>query len=258
MLPLFDRNPTRRLPVVTLSLIAINLAVFVFMLFLSGLDREIFVYRFSTVPWEIVHATQLPLSGLQQIISYPISSVPSKMVYLPLLTDMFLHDGWLHIGGNMLFLWIFGNNVEDVMGRLPYAGFYLACGIFGTLAHVAIYPNSISPLLGASGAISGVLAAYLVLYPRAWIFTWILFFIVPIPAFVVIGFWILLQAVQGITSAVGGVSAGTAWFAHMGGLAMGLILTGVFYPVLRRRRDIAVREVEGRWRGGGFPQDGMG
>lgn len=256
MLPLFDRNPTRRVAVVTLSLILANVAVFVAMLLLSGVDREIFVYRFSAVPWEIVHASQLPLAGLQQVMSYPIASAPSKQVYLPLLTDMFLHDGWLHIAGNMLFLWVFGNNVEDVMGRLPYAGFYLLCGVFGTLVHVAVFSNSISPLLGASGAISGVLGAYLVLYPRAWVYTWIFFFIVPIPAFVVIGFWIVLQLVQGVTSALGGMSAGTAWFAHMGGVAMGLVLTGAFYPVLRRRRDSASWEVEARWREARPPGDG--
>jgi len=236
MLPLFDRNPTRKTPVVTLSLIAINLAVFVYMLFLSAPDRYIFIYRFSVVPWEIVHAGQLPLGAMQSIFPFAVSSAPQKTVYLSLLTSLFLHDGWLHILGNMLFLWIFGNNVEDVMGHVWFLFFYLFCGVFGTLAHVAVYPSSINPLLGASGAISGVLGAYLVLYPRAWVWTLVFIVLVPIPAYVVIGFWILLQFMMGLSS-VTTASVGTAFFAHMGGVAMGLIITGIFYPILRRRRD---------------------
>jgi membrane associated rhomboid family serine protease len=251
MIPLFDRNPTRKIPVVTLSLIAINLAVFVYMLFLSTAGRYIFIYRFSVVPWEIVHAGQLPLDALQRIFPFAVSGVPQKTVYLSLLTSLFLHDGWLHILGNMLFLWIFGNNVEDVMGHAWFVVFYLFCGVFSTLAHVAVYSNSISPLLGASGAISGVLGAYLVLYPRAWVWTWIVIFLVPIPAYVVIGFWILLQFIMGLSS-VTTASVGTAFFAHLGGVIMGLILTGIFYPILRRRRDALLMMPEFHWweRGG--------
>lgn len=237
LLPLYDSNPTRRVPMVTIGLVLANLAVFLYLLMLSGTSSDLFYYRFSVVPWEIAHASRLPLGALQQALGYPVSAVPSKQVYLPLLTSMFLHDGWLHILGNMLYLWIFGNNVEDVMGHVPFVGFYLLCGLGGILAHVAIYPQSISFLLGASGAISGVLGAYILLYPRALIYTVFLFFIVPIPAFVVIGFWILLQFVEGVSSVAGGMSAGTAWFAHLGGVATGLILTGVFLPALRRRRD---------------------
>jgi membrane associated rhomboid family serine protease len=133
-------------------------------------------------------------------------------------------------------LWIFGNNVEDVMGHVAFLVFYIVCGVFGTLAHVAIYPSSLNPLLGASGAISGVLGAYLLLYPRAWVWTWVFILIIPIPAYVVIGFWIILQFVQGLTS-VGMGSVGTAFFAHLGGVAIGLIISGIFYPILRRRRD---------------------
>lgn len=251
MLPLFDRNPTRKAPVVTLGLILLNAAVFAYMLFLNSSQYEIFIYRFSVVPWEIVHAGQLPPSALQQLFGYSMAA-PSKQVYLPLLTSLFLHDGWLHILGNMLFLWIFGNNVEDVMGHTAFLVFYLVCGLFGNLAHVAVYPNSFNPLLGASGAISGILGAYLVLYPRAWVWTWVFLFILPVPAFVVIGFWILLQFVQGVTS-VGSGAVGTAFFAHLGGAAMGLIITGVFYPVLRRRREELTLLPEQHWfdRGGG-------
>lgn len=244
MLPLFDENPTRRRPVVTLTLILVNVAVFAYMLFLTGLRKEIFLYRFSVVPWEIVHARQLPLYALQELFSSRLGFIPGKEVYLPLLTSMFLHDGFLHIGGNMLYLWIFGNNIEDVMGRLPFLGFYFLCGLFGTLVHVAVYPRSINPLLGASGAISGVLGAYLLLYPAARVYTWVIFFILPLPAFLVIGFWIIIQVVEGLTSvSLGG--GGVAWFAHLGGVIMGLILTGIFYPLLRRRRDAI--SVENPW-----------
>ncbi|MDY6795415.1 MAG: rhomboid family intramembrane serine protease [Actinomycetota bacterium] len=232
MIPLFDRNPTRKVPLVTLILLLINVAVFLCMLFLTEAQNDIFVYRFSIVPWEIVHASQLPSYVLRGFAG----GVPSKNVYLTLLTSLFLHDGWLHLGGNMLFLWIFGNNVEEVMGHLPFLGFYLLCGAFGSLAHVAVYPNTLNPLLGASGAISGVLGAYLVLYPRSWIYTLVLVLIIPVPAYVVIGFWIFLQFIYGLTSVVGG-TAGVAWFAHIGGITLGLILTGILYPLLRRRRD---------------------
>ncbi|MDD5666570.1 MAG: rhomboid family intramembrane serine protease [Actinomycetota bacterium] len=221
---------------VTLALILLNAAVFIYMLFLDAAQYEIFIYRFSVVPWEIVHAGQLPLSALQQLFGYPMASAPSKQVYVPLLTSLFLHEGWLHLLGNMLFLWIFGNNVEDVMGHAAFLVFYLVCGVFGTLAHVAMYSGSFNPLLGASGAISGILGSYILLYPRAWVWTWVFLFIVPVPAFVVIGLWIALQFVQGVIS-VGSGAVGTAFFAHLGGVAMGLIITAIFYPVLRRRRD---------------------
>ncbi|MBN2026376.1 MAG: rhomboid family intramembrane serine protease [Actinobacteria bacterium] len=246
MLPLFDKNPTRKTPYVTLVLIAINAAVFIYMLFLSTYQYDLFIYRFSVVPWEIVRAGQLPLPVLQQLFAYPLASIPSKPVYLSLLTSLFLHDGWLHIIGNMLFLWIFGNNVEDVMGHLGFLVFYLACGAFGTFAHVAMYTNSLNPLLGASGAISGVLGAYLLLYPRAWVWTWVLIVIIPIPAYVVIGFWIVLQVFEGVTS-VGTGMVGTAFFAHLGGVAIGMIIAGILYPVLRRRRDALARMPALQW-----------
>jgi membrane associated rhomboid family serine protease len=259
MLPLFDRNPTRKTPVITLGLILANAAVFLYMLLLSSSEYNLFIYRFSVVPWEIVHASQLPMSGIQALFGYTMESVPSKSVYLAMLTSLFLHDGWLHILGNMLFLWIFGNNVEDVMGHAPFIVFYIVCGLFGSLAHIAVYPNSLNPLLGASGAISGVLGAYLLLYPRAWVWTWIFLFIIPIPAFVVIGFWILLQIVQGMT-AVGTGAVGTAFFAHLGGAAMGMIITGIFYPLLRRRRDALLFLPERHWwaKDGGSAPPGSG
>ena len=236
MIPIYDRNPTRRPPLITVALILANVLVFAYMLFLRYADEMVFVYRYSAIPWEIMHGQRLPLYLLQEMFQFPLAKVPPKSVYLTLLTAMFLHGGWLHLMGNMLYLWIFGNNVEDVMGHLPFLGFYLLCGLFGTMLHVAVYPNSTVPMLGASGAISGVLGAYLVLYPRAWVYTWALFFIVPLPAFMVIGLWIIIQVVNGLSSMVLGAS-GVAWFAHIGGVATGLGITLLFYPLLRRRRD---------------------
>lgn len=236
MIPIYDRNPTRRPPLINVALILVNVLVFAYMLFLSNANELVFVYRYAAIPWEITHGQRLPLYVIQEMFQYPVAQVPAKSVFLSILTSMFVHGGWLHIMGNMLYLWIFGNNVEDVMGHLPFLGFYLFCGICGTLLHVAVYPDSTVPMLGASGAISGVLGAYLILYPRAWIYTWFLFFIIPLPAFVVIGLWIVIQVVNGLESMVLGAS-GVAWFAHIGGVAAGLGITLLFYPILKRRRD---------------------
>jgi membrane associated rhomboid family serine protease len=236
MIPIYDRNPTRKIPVVTIALILLNFAVFFYMLFLKGAQLDLFIYRYSVVPWEVVHGQQLPLAALDQVLGYQAASVPHKSVYLGLLTSLFVHDGWLHIGGNMIFLWVFGNNVEDVMGKLGFAAFYLLSGLVATFVYIGIYSSSIAPLIGASGAISGVLGAYLLLYPRAWVWTWVIFFIFPIPAFVVIGMWIVLQVVQSLLPSTAG-STGVAFFAHIGGVAIGLIITGLFWPILKRRRD---------------------
>ncbi len=237
MLPLFDENPTRRFPVTTVLLICINLTIFIYMLILKSSPRELFIYRFSVVPWEIMHGQQLPPNGLYQLLGgyYPSMEI-SKNVYLSLLTSMFLHSGWLHIIFNMLFLWVFGNNVEDVMGSLPFTGFYLICGLAGTMAEVLIYPKSITPMLGASGAIAGVLGAYLLLYPRARVYTLVFILIIPLPAFLVIGIWIITQFFYGVMS-LSEMTGNVAWFAHLGGVSCGLVITFLFYPILRRRRD---------------------
>ncbi len=227
MLPLFDDNPTRRFPYVTMSLIAANAAVFIYMLFLRGMNLDIFIYRYSVIPWEITHGTVLPALAQAGI---------SKNIYLAVFTSMFLHSGWLHIGGNMLFLWIFGNNIEDIMGPLPYLGFYLICGFAATFTHIAFNASSQNPLLGASGAIAGILAAYLIMYPRARVHTIVIVILVTLPAYVVIGFWIVLQVISGVTTIHAATGGGTAWFAHVGGVAAGLIITGIFYAPLKRRR----------------------
>jgi membrane associated rhomboid family serine protease len=209
MIPLKDDIPSARFPVVNTALIAANCAVFLLELGMgSGLQP--LMERYGIVPVRLLSAG---CSGWGTII-----------------TSMFLHGGWAHIIGNMLYLFIFGDNVEDAMGRARYALFYLLCGTGAAWAHVLSGPGSTMPTVGASGAIAGVLGAYLVLYPRAGVLTLIplgIFFrIVRVPAVVVLGFWIVLQIVLGLVSLplAGGARAGTAWFAHIGGFAAGLAL----------------------------------
>ncbi len=221
MIPIRDHIPTRRVPVVTYTLIAANFAVFLFELLLSPRSRLLFTYAFGAVPYYITHA-------------WGVSAA------LTLVTSMFLHGGWLHILGNMLYLWIFGNNIEDAMGRLGFTVFYFACGLVAGLAQVYAGPNSRVPGIGASGAIAGVLGAYLLLYPRARIDTlFIIGFFIQIgsvPAVIVLGFWFVLQLLNGALSIGVAQSGGVAWFAHIGGFAAGLILVNVFVPPWRRPR----------------------
>jgi membrane associated rhomboid family serine protease len=145
---------------------------------------------------------------------------------LTILTSMFMHSGFMHIAGNMLFLWIFGDNVEDYFGHFPYLLFYFACGIGSGLAHIIFNFNSPLPALGASGAISGVMGAYIVLYPRARVLTLVFIFFIPIPAFIILGYWFLLQFLAGVSSVGAVATGGVAWWAHIGGFLMGMAITG--------------------------------
>lgn len=223
LIPLHDDNPTRRFPVVTVALIAVNVAVFAFELSLpsAGLTLNGLFTRAGLIPYEIVNRVDVP----------PIDLVPW---YLTPFTAMFLHGGWLHIGFNMLFLWVFGNNVEDLLGRARFLGFYLLCGLVAGFAQVAINLDSTTPTIGASGAIAGVLGAYILLWPRARVLTVIvlgIFFpIVALPAWALLGMWFLLQAVQGGLSLGGDTSV--AYFAHIGGFLAGLAIA---VPVAARR-----------------------
>ncbi len=223
MIPLRDINPTRRFPIATLTLIGINVAVFVFELMLDSvgvLDR--FILAFSVVPYELTHGVDLP----------PTIPIP---VQLTIFTSMFMHGGFFHLAGNMLYLWIFGNNVEDNMGHGRFLVFYLLCGIAAALAQTAVSMNSRVPLLGASGAIAGVLGAYLLMFPNAQVET-LLFFgwfirIVRLPAVLVLSWWIVIQFFQGLLSLGIPAAGGVAWFAHIGGFIAGVILV----PFFRRR-----------------------
>jgi membrane associated rhomboid family serine protease len=233
MLPLKDDIPSRTVPIVTLGLIALNLVAFLYQLSLElgdgGAARgavsaaDAFVYEFGAVPCRITGAC-------------PHDFPPA---FVSIFTSMFLHGGWLHIAGNMLYLWIFGNNVEDTLGHGRYLIFYLACGVAAAMAQTAVGPGSPIPMVGASGAVSGVLGAYLLLFPHAHVTTLIIlgffFRLVQIPAVIVLGFWIVLQVLNGLGSF--GASGGVAFFAHIGGFVAGL---GLLF-VLRRRARTRVR-----------------
>ncbi|MGB8930157.1 MAG: rhomboid family intramembrane serine protease [Anaeromyxobacteraceae bacterium] len=224
MLPLHDDLPTRRVPVITVILVAMNVAAFAWQVFGAGMERSIL--EGGVIPYEIL-TFQDP---------WPRALVPPPFT---ILTAMFLHGGLGHLGSNLLFLWIFGNNVEDVMGRLRFTGFFLACGVAAALAQVlasAASGNVEAPMVGASGAIAGVLAAYLRLFPGARVLTLAFVFLVWLPAWLVLGLWILTQ----ILSVLSGGAPGVALFAHIGGFATGWVLVERFLPRGRLRRDSIV------------------
>lgn len=224
ILPISDDNPTRRFPIVTVSLIAANIAIFIYTFLLPSQEAIIEFYnQFALFPKAIVTGNPVTQNSIQPI-------------YLSLITSMFLHGGILHIGFNMLFLWIFGNNIEDAFGHFKFIIFYLVAGIAGSFLQIATDPASIIPNIGASGAISGVLGAYLILYPNAKVLTVIpiIFFIeiVRIPAIILIGFWFILQLFSGLFT-IGGTGGGTAYFAHIGGFIAGLALTLLVLAIRR-------------------------
>lgn len=216
LIPLKDENPTRRFPFVTVSIIIANITVFLYQYF-SPNGISYYIKYMSLIPYEITHFISLPFR------------IPPV---LTLFTSLFMHGDFFHIGGNMLYLWIFGNNIEDFLGPIKFTIFYLLSGIFASFVHIIFHPNSTIPLVGASGAISGILGAYLLLYPYARIHTLVfLFFIVRIimlPAYFFLIFWFLMQV---INVGVGGV----AWFAHIGGFLFGLLFTSSLTRGKRRK-----------------------
>jgi membrane associated rhomboid family serine protease len=217
-IPLRDENPTSRFPLVTLALIAVNAAVFLFQAAVpEGL--ELAAVRFGAVPYAITHFRSLP-----EAAAFP--------PLLTLLTSIFVHGSLFHLLGNMLYLWIFGNNIEDRLGPVRFALFYVICGVAAAAAHVLFHPGSRLPLIGASGAIAGVLGAYWMLFPRAKVkvFIFLIFYIdvVAVPAGIVLGLWFLLQLLNV------GMGGGVAWFAHVGGFVAGLLLIRLA-PSLRPR-----------------------
>jgi membrane associated rhomboid family serine protease len=240
--PLYDDNTGRRTtPVVNYILIAINILVFVFLQQLGTNER--FTYAFSTVPEEIRTGQDVvtrdrvvvhPVTG-QRLLIPGLQATPAT-VYLTLITSMFMHGGIAHLFGNMLFLWIFGDNIEDEMGHLRYLIFYLLCGILASLAHVittlmfATDPGSLLiPSLGASGAISGVLGAYLVLHPHRRVTVLLFRFFTDVPAYVAIGIWFAFQLISGLGILGGGSQqGGVAYAAHVGGFVAGVVLVKVF------------------------------
>jgi len=217
LLPLRDDNPLNniRFAYVTLGVIVACVLVFTFQLTLSGEEEQIFVYGFGAIPAVIFGLTELPAT---------IAQAPAA---LTLVTSMFLHSGFMHLLGNMLFLWVLGDNIEDALGHKRFVIFFLATGVIAALAHAITEPGSQTPMIGASGAISGVIGAYLMLHPKARIKTLVWIFILSLPAWVVLGFWIGLQvlsAAMDTGGAVGGNGGGVAWWAHIGGFIAGVIL----------------------------------
>jgi membrane associated rhomboid family serine protease len=219
MFPLKDDNPTRITPIITGILIAVNVMVFLYQVSLGPQSLRLFVYQYGTIPSVVVGAQKLREN---------IAAIPSV---LSIFTSMFLHGDWMHLLGNMWFLWIFGNNIEEAMGGLRYLLFYLASGFLASWSHILSNTNSILPSIGASGAIAGVLGAYILLYPRARVWTLIFlgFFIrlMYIPAGIILGYWFLLQILNG--SMAGRQDAGgVAFWAHIGGFMSGMLLVGIF------------------------------
>ena len=224
MIPLKDDIPTRRFPIVTIALIAIN--VIVYFAFeqglwgLGGVGNER-VSEYGAIPFEITNPGE------------DAPGPPDQAPYwLTILTSMFLHGSLLHLAGNMLFLWIFGNNIEDSMGRLIFVVFYLLGGVAALGLQVAMDPNSLIPTVGASGAIAGVLGAYARLYPRARVVTLIIiiifFTVVTLPALLVLGLWFLLQLLPAFSEPVGSTGGGVAYFAHIGGFLFGVLAIKLF------------------------------
>ena len=200
MIPLRDVIPSRTTPVVTIGLIALNIIVFVYELSLGRAVDAFMLYY-----------------GL----------VPAAFSWMNVITSMFLHGGFLHVAGNMLYLWIFGDNVEDRMGHGRFLVFYLLCGTVAALAQTIMSPDSVVPMVGASGAIAGVMGAYLVLYPRSRVLTWWGFFVFWLPAWLVLGYWLIINLLSGAASVLAesrGPVGGVAFWAHVGGFVTGALL----------------------------------
>ena len=231
MSPLKDYNPTRTAPVVTILLIV--LCVGIYFGFQTQGDQGEFTYRRAAVPCEVV--TGQPMTE-EEIVTGDCTRrdtedpvFPAKSVLAALVTSIFLHGSLLHLGGNMLFLWVFGNNIEDQMGKPLYLVFYLVSGVVATFAHIALDPGSTIPLVGASGAIAGVMGMYLVLFPRVQIRSLIIFFLImfrDIEARWLLGIWFVMQFFTGQDS-------GVAWAAHVGGFVFG-VLVGLFWRARRK------------------------
>lgn len=235
MIPIRDLNKTRRAPVVTWGLIAVNVLVFVATLSTGSSGAEEIVMRFGVIPDVLVHGSW----------SEPRATGGALGAWVTPFTSMFLHGGLLHLASNMLFLHVFGDNVEDVLGRGRFLLFYVLCGLGAVFGHVLVEPAGTVPMIGASGAISGVLAGYVTLFPHARVVTLIPIFIfihfMEVPAGVFIALWFVLQLVLGYLSLgiVGESAGGVAWFAHIGGFLAGLLFIRLFYAkraTARRRR----------------------
>jgi membrane associated rhomboid family serine protease len=256
VIPFRDENPTRTFPLVVVAVIAANVVVFLYQSSLPELQEVIFTSRYGAIP-AVLLGQATPTDSLRVMLSqaapasvvaaylrqHHISVVPLQPIWLSIFTSMFLHGGWLHLGGNMLYLWIFGNNVEDILGHIRFLVFYLICGAIAAALQVFFSLGSIVPMIGASGAIAGVLGAYYLKFPRARVQTLVfLFFFVTViwlPAGLLLLIWFLgqlLNSLQSVGPAAG--RGGVAFFAHIGGFAAGYLLIRMFEPRRRRPRRV--------------------
>lgn len=249
MFPLHDENPTLHTAVVTMLVIAINAIVWVAVQgagFEPSLTKSIFT--FGLIPGELLKTvpagTSIPIS---EHLSYIIEASPN---WVTLISSMFMHGGWFHIIGNMWFLWVFGDNVEDSMGSVRFLLFYVLCGLAAAAAQIAFSPQSVVPMVGASGAISGVMGAYALLYPRAPVHTLVFlgFFVtrIVVPAYIMLGYWFLLQLFGSLPS-LGSRGGGVAFAAHVGGFVAGCVLI-FFFRKKDRMKKRKSRAVWNSWR----------
>ena len=256
MIPISDPDVHRRTtPYVNIGLIALNALVFAYeLLFLSGLARDVFFYEFGLIPLELargVDFTPVLVDDRGRILATVTSPITA---WGTVFTSMFIHGGILHFAGNMVFLWVFGDNIEDRMGHVKYLLFYLGAGIAAAWTQVAINMDSQIPTIGASGAIAGVLGAYLLMFPYSRITTLVIFYFITavrVPAVLVLGFWAFLQLFNGVGSLGAMQSGGVAYWAHLGGFAAG-VLAVALYRLIRRepvwpRRRRWPYPVDDRW-----------
>ena len=214
MIPIKDDNPTEGFPLVTVSIIVLNVIVFLIQIMNGPAAAEVFIYRTAAIPYEITHL---------------IDIAPFGPLWPPftLVSSVFVHADFLHLGGNMLFLWIFGDNIEERLGRVRFIVFYLFAGLVASFTQILADPNSTIPMIGASGAVAGILGVYFLLFPKAHVITlvWIAFFVkkVRIPAVIFLGLWFALQ----VLSSLGG-GDGIAWYAHIGGFMAGIAVVFTF------------------------------
>ncbi len=224
MIPIRDDNPVHKTPYMTILLLAANIGAFLYQTFIiGGSGGEAFLMKFGAIPFEITH--------FRESTSVPAFNTPFPNIFT-IFTSMFLHSGIIHLGGNMLYLWIFGDNIEYIMGSFRFLVFYLLAGLIATFSHIITDPSSMVPMIGASGAISGVLGAYLLKFPKAkvQVLIFLLIFIttVHVPAIIVLGFWFIMQLMSGFAALEKSTGGGVAWFAHIGGFIAGLILVNLF------------------------------
>jgi len=253
-IPFHDNNPIRRTPVMTYALVAINVLVFLWMSRLPEMRQQMLAYEHGFVPARILQLGQPhpifvpihvavfdPLWGAHMEERALELAPDSRQIWLSLLTCMFMHGSWMHLLGNMWFLWLFGNNVEDRLGPIGYLFLYLVGGLIASAAHWRVDPTSITPIIGASGAIAAVLGAYAVTWPWArvstLVFLVIFVTIIDVPALVVLGVWFVAQVMAGQQSLHAAGSGGVAWWAHVGGFLAGMVLMPVLSVIVGGPKD---------------------